>query len=131
MRVKATRSKFKDCPPEIAAFGSPESDTDISVGTQYEVYAVSTYQGVVSFQIVSDVEMITWLPAWFFEVCDSSIPDDWICNIFPTTGQLVLGPDFVAASEFSYSQMVEVNEESAAKFWRRTKVRPIRSRNET
>jgi hypothetical protein len=119
MQVRAIRNKFESRPEAIAAFGSPESDTDISIGKEYEVYAMSVFRGVVFLQIVTDVNIITWLPAWFFEVSDPSVPNNWICSLLTGDLQVVLGPDFVAADEASYKRMVELDLESVAAFWRR------------
>ena len=119
MRVKAIRNKFEDTPADLRAIGSPESKTHISVERAYEVYALSVFKGVVFVQIVNDLEIITWLPAWFFDVTDPSVPRDWICSLPMSDVQMIIGPDFVAADEASYSRMVELDAESVAAFWRR------------
>ena len=114
------RSGVPDCcPAAIAAIGSPQTNTHISTGKEYDVYALSVYQGVVSLQIVNDLNMISWLPAWFFGVCDSSMPSDWICSLPAEDLQMVLGPHFVAADEAAYHRMVELDSESVAAFERR------------
>jgi hypothetical protein len=83
MQVTAIRNKFEGSPAEISAFGSAQSATDISIGKSYEVYALSVFQGVVFLQILSDANIIAWLPGWFFEVHDPSLP-------------MVIGPEFVS-----------------------------------
>src|ERR1044071_6462546 len=123
MLARAIRNKFVDCPSAVAAFGSPQSDTNITVGKEYEVHALSVFQGVVCLQIVADAKIITWLPAWFFEVCDAAVPNDWICTLPGEGLQMILGPVFVAADEASYNRMVELDSESVAAFWRRIDVR--------
>ena len=119
MRVRAIRNKYVDCPAAIAAFGSPQSDTNITVGKEYEVHALSVFKGVVFLQIVCDVNIPIWKPAWFFEVCDATVPSDWICSLPGGDLQMVLGPDFVAVDESSYNRMVELDSESVTAFWRR------------
>ena len=119
MRAKVTRNKFEGCPAAVAAFGSPQSDTNITLGKEYEVHALSVFQGVVCLQIVNDVNIISWLPAWFFAVCDASVPGDWICSLPGEILQMVLGPHFVATDESSYNRMVELDSESVAAFWQR------------
>ena len=119
MRAKAIRSKFEGCPAAIAAIGSPESQTHLSLGKEYEVFALSVFQGVVFLQVVVDANHITWLPAWLFEVCDATLPNDWICSLPAGDLQMILGPDFVAADEASYNQMVELDSKLVAAFWRR------------
>ncbi|HET9129311.1 MAG TPA: hypothetical protein VFO86_00100, partial [Terriglobia bacterium] len=51
MRVNAIQNKFVDCPPATAAIGSPESETHLSLGKTYEVFALPVLQGVVFFRI--------------------------------------------------------------------------------
>lgn len=70
-------------------------------------------------QIINDAEIIDWKPAWFFDVCDETIPGDWICSLPGSDLQIVLGPEFMAADESSYQRMVELNSESVAAFWSR------------
>jgi hypothetical protein len=118
MRVRMIRAKSDKRPASIAA-RLPESQTFISTGKEYEVYAIAVFQGRISLQIVDDLPMINWYPAWFFEVSDSSMPNDWICSLLTGDLQMVLGPDFVAADEASYNRMVELESESVAAFWRR------------
>jgi len=119
MRARATRNKYQDCPAAIAAFGSPESKTHISIGREYEVYALSVFQGVVCLQIINDADIISWKPAWFFEVSDATVPGDWICSLPDDNVQMVLGPPFVAADKDSYIRMVELDSDSVATFWER------------
>ena len=131
MQAKAIRKKFERVPPEVAAFGSSESETHVSIGKRYEVHALSVYSHVVCLQVVNDVEVIAWLPAWFFEISDPTIPDDWNCNVFSGDLQMILGPDFVSRDEDSYRRMVEMHPESVDRFWRRTKMRLVRPAGET
>jgi len=119
MRAKATRNKFEGCPAAVAAFGSPQSDTNITLGKEYEVHALSVFQGVVCLQIVGDVNIVTWLPSWFFEISEATMPDDWVCCLPGANLQMVLGPKFLAADESSYNRMVELDSESVAAFWQR------------
>ena len=124
MKVNATRNKFIGCPPAIAAFGSPKSDTNITIGKEYVVFALSVFNGVVCLQIICDADIIAWLPAWFFEVCDTSLPSDWVCNFTGSNLQMIIGPKFVAANESSYNRMVELDSKSVEEFWQQFKTRP-------
>ncbi len=119
MRAKATRNKFEGCPAAVAAFGSPQSDTNITLGKEYEVHALSVFQGVVCLQMVNDVNISSWLPSWFFEISEATMPGDWVCCLPGENLQMVLGPEFVAADEASYNRMVELDSESVAAFWQR------------
>lgn len=124
MRAKATRNKFEDYPAMIAALGSSHSDIYITKGEEYEVYALSVFEGIVFLQIINDVNIITWLPAWFFEMREASMPSDWICCLLGTDLQMVLGPKFIAADESTYRRMVELDPEPVARFWARLNDKP-------
>lgn len=119
MRIKAIRDSFVGAPAAVAACGSPESDTEITLGKEYTVHAVSVFEGVVFVQLVNDVNIISWLPSWFFELSEATVPNDWICSLPGGILQLVLGPMFVASDESSYNRMVELDPESVAAFWER------------
>lgn len=123
MHVVAVHNRFEECPSAIAAFGSSQSETDISIGRGYEVYAVSVFKGVVFLQIVNDIGFVDWLPSWFFEIRDTSVPSDWIFSLPGGDLQLIAGPNFVAANEESYNKMVELDPELVATFWRRLEAR--------
>jgi hypothetical protein len=109
MRVKAIRTKFENCPPAVAAFGSNATPTHLFIGKEYEVFSVSVFQSLVFVQIINDSNHIAWLPTWFFESCDSSIAKDWICTFFSGELQMVMGPSFVAKDLECYNQMVELD----------------------
>ena len=119
MRVRAIRTAYRDCPPEVAAFGGPETQTYISLGNTYEVHAISVYEGIVHLQIINDLNIIVWKPAWFFEMESTSVPKDWICNLFQDNPTMVLGPEFVAAGLASYASMVELDDDQVQRFRRR------------
>jgi hypothetical protein len=120
MRVVAVRTKFENLPSSLASLAfSSESKIYISLGTEYEVYALSVFEGVAFLQIVNDVDIIAWLPAWLFEMRDTTLPHDWIGNLFSTEPSLVLGPLFVASDEEAYRCMVEQDLASCQKFQRR------------
>ena len=119
MRVRAIRNKFVDAPSAVAAFGSIQTNTNITVGREYDAHALSVFEGVVFLQIVTDARFISWIPSWFFDVIDAAVPSDWMCCLPGDTLQLVIGPAFVATDEASYNRMAELDSTSVAAFWRR------------
>ena len=86
---------------------------------EYEVFALSMFQGVVFLQVVVDANHINWLPSWFFEISEPTTPNDWVCCLPGGNLQMVLGPAFVASDALSYNRMVELDSESVAAFWQR------------
>lgn len=124
MRVSPTRNSFDGCPPELAALGfSAASQVEVSLGKEYDVHAMSLFRGVLFLQLVDDTDGIAWLPAWLFDVRDSSLPEDFICNLFGGEVGMVIGPEFVAADESSYSRMVELDPALVERFWGRLEKR--------
>lgn len=92
-------------------FISPEKD--------YEVHAFSVFDGEVMMQVVDDLPMINWYPSRIFRIVDASVPEDWICSLFPGELQMVVGPRFLAENESSYTRMVELDDELVTQFWKR------------
>lgn len=118
MKVKMVRPKTERRPPELVA-RLPEGQTFITLGKEYEVHAMSLFKGQLNVQIIDDLRRINWYPAWFFETFDSSVPSDWICNLFNSELSMVIGPKFLAESIESCSSMVQLDDDLVQKFWRR------------
>ena|ERR1044071_2123220 len=115
MRATAIRDSFDELAPATDQ-PSASCKPNISIGQQYQIYAVSIVRGQVLFQILDDSQAITWLPVSLFEVSDPSIPKDWICQWFTGDPQMVLGPEFVASSPAAYKRMVALASESVTAF---------------
>jgi hypothetical protein len=90
----------------------------LTVGREYDVHGLTTYNGTTFFQIVDDNRYPSWNPSWLFDVIDRDVPTDWICNVFDS-GHLVLGPEFVAKDLESYVDMVELSSDQVDRFWNR------------
>jgi hypothetical protein len=99
---------------------SRPSNSFLTLLKEYEVYAVSVYDGITFLQLVDDKETPTFFPRVFFDVIDTVMPDDWICNVFPTGPvHLILGPSFIAKDLASLNGMVESSREQTREFWKR------------
>jgi hypothetical protein len=95
----------------------------LSLGTDYEVHAVSVYDGIVFLQVIDDLNTPVLHPRVLFDIVDPSIPHDWICNTFPAGPvQLVQGPTYVAASLEAYDAMVDQAEPAVTAFWNRVAI---------
>lgn len=116
MRVLAKRASRDGAPAQVVPF-IPQN-VPLTVGLEYEVHALTTYNGVTLFQIIDDKRYPTWNPAWLFDVVASRVPTDWICNVFDA-GHLVLGPEFIARDLESYVEMVELSSDQVDRFWKR------------
>lgn len=138
MQVKAIRKITEETPTIITKLVH-ESQLFFTVGQKYEVYGVSILNGIPEsyalamlngipyVQIINDVKTISWRPAWFFEVVDMSIPNDWLCNFIESRQgeqgnkmpSVLLGPDFVVSDMAAFNRMVELEPLSTDEFWRR------------
>ena len=123
MRVIAKRNNWRDCSALLDGPFSPEDGVydEVKIGEEYEVHAITVFKGIVKFQI------IVWhgpflYPAVFFDVIDSSFPDDWVCRSFNNSHlQMVIGPEFMAKDIESFSATVEKNLPQSDLFWERVK----------
>src|SRR5262245_57154712 len=119
MRVRARVATREQCPPEIGMHLQVPSL--ISEGKEYDVHAMSVFQGKLFLQIIYDEEshFPTWAPGWIFDVVDSSLPSDWICTLLTGAVQMVVGPFFLAKDEESYGEMIELHPGQVKNFWDR------------
>lgn len=134
MRVLAIRESCENAPEELVRMGYTESSTIVSRfitrGKEYEVHAVVVWtSGHVHFCIVSnpiphrvrgEFVRITWLPSWFFQVVDPTMPADWECHAF-SHPPLIIGPSFISESQDAYVRMVDLERDQSDKFWERLK----------
>lgn len=118
MIVVARELKKEDCPATVRPFATP-GQVAITKDQSYEVCAMALFEGVLLVQIVDDLRYPAWVPTWFFSVKDSSMPRDWICNVFRDEPMLVVGPTFMARDLESYGRMVELQPDAVGQFWKR------------
>ena len=128
MRVIGRSVEISECPPNIRAY---VGQSFVTVGKEYEVHALAIFDGIVMMQIVDDVGMPSWRPGWLFETLDGAMASDWICNA-PNDGpiSLLVGPPFVVQDEASYTQMVELETDQVARFWKRIDDKLLRPRGD-
>ena len=126
MKVRFRGPEGFVCSSQEAAFVSP-SQLILSESTEYEVHAISVFEGVTFFLIVDDHETPVFQPRTLFSVTDTSVPADWICNGFATgTLQLVVGPAFLAKDADSYNAMVDQRQLQVQSFWQRIGLNEVR-----
>jgi hypothetical protein len=119
MRVRVWKNTLDNAPKAVSSRFLPPVRLPITVGTEYEVMALVQSGELAMLQIVDDDDFPMWLPAWFSDVVDSTIPADWICNILGDERGIALGPKFVVKDIESYGQMVLLEPDPVAKFWAR------------
>jgi Cysteine-rich CPCC len=120
MKVRAVRNRYVDCPPHVAWKGSRETQTYLTIGKEYEVYAVSFYGGCLLLLVIRDGGFQSFVPSWFFEIVDMSLPADWRINLFDDRPDLqgAIGPEFFVRDGESYDALIESYPEAVEKFLR-------------
>jgi len=118
MRAVARQIEVGSLPESIAKF-APPGQVFLTAGRQYDVHAIAVFEGQPSLLVVDDLRNPAWYPAWLFEVVDTALPPDWICNVFREEPALVVGPDFVASDLAAYEGMVELAADRVDLFWKR------------
>ena len=118
MRVTARPFDLGELPRALVPFVKP-GQVSVTAGREYDVHAMTVFQGYVKLQIVDDLGYPTWRPAWLFDVVDPSIPNDWIASAFRTEPSLVVGPPFLARDLDAYARMVQLESTEVHLFWKR------------
>ena len=114
------RNPARDACPVAETIMVPPSQTFLTPNAVYEVFAASIYKGIVFLLVHDDSDMPSFYPRSFFELTESSLPADWICNLFPDdVVQFVLGPPYIAKDRQSYSDMANVERSAVEEFFRR------------
>jgi hypothetical protein len=100
-----------------------QNQTFVTAGREYDVHAISLFDGILHLQIVDDLRYPAWYPSLIFDVTDGLLPADWKCKLFSQSSGnglvMLLGPDFVIRDEESYASMVELDADQVDRFWKR------------
>lgn len=124
MRVKGRKVDLNQPPPDLSSSIKP-GQTFVTPEKEYEVFALANFQGRTNLLILDDLRRSDWYDSWLFEVIDSTLPSDWICNTFYTSEPtIVIGPDFIAKDQEAYGRMVEGEPNEEFLFWKRLVASP-------
>lgn len=117
MKVRAIRNSFVDAPPHIAKMGFPRSKTHLTIGKEYDVYAVSVYKGCMCLLVIVDHGDESFMPSWFFEIVERTVPKDWQINLFDDGDYLqgLIGPEFIVRDAESYDALINEEPEAVEK----------------
>jgi hypothetical protein len=122
MRVRARKIQANELSPRIQGYIG-QNQQFLTHANEYEVHAMSFFDGLLFLQIIDDTRFPAWVPSSLFEQADTSIPSDWKCTMFPRSTEkgilMLLGPDFIVRDEKSYQEMVELDADQVDRFWKR------------
>lgn len=117
MRVIAKLVDRTQVPPDLI-YSVSESQMFVTVGVEYDVHALSIFEGRASVLIVDDHGYPVWRKCWLFDQVETTIPADWICTLHDDEPRLLLGPEFIAKDIESYAAMVQHEADQVDKFWK-------------
>jgi hypothetical protein len=112
MRIRATGNTYVYFPK----LNSPPVKLDLTIGKEYDVYALALFEESLTLQIIDDLNYPFWFPASLFEIVDRTVPNDWICLLQNRSLRMVMGPEFIAKDEESYNSMVEIDLDAVKQF---------------
>lgn len=108
MRVIARLTDENNLPRRPnGSFVVPPGQIFLTVGKEYDVHSMGVFKGKLNFHVLDDSSWPSWYPALLFDVTDTTMPPDWICNTFRDASVLVLGPEFVVKDIPSFDAMAE------------------------
>ena len=120
MKVQAKDKSSNWLLPSLRAVGYSENTIfDVVSGKIYDVHAIVVWQGFALYQLVGKSGIISWIPASFFQVIDSTIPNDWEINRFDEEVDLILAPNYFCHCKDAYAAMVELDPEMVSLFMAR------------
>ena len=117
MKVRARETQAHDAPAEVAEFATP-GQVFLDSGRLYTVYAMALFAHQLLLLVVDNLKYPAWIPAWFFEVDDASVPQEWVCTLSRDDPTMIQGPSFLAGSVDEYSRMVELEDGQVQRFWK-------------
>jgi hypothetical protein len=118
MRVQFRSHPPSPASPREAQFLASEVRFPFTPGREYEVYAVSVFDGVVFVLVIDDLNTPWFTPRSLFETVDATVPSRWICRVFATgLVPLILGPEFIARDFASYERFIDCDGEQMKAFW--------------
>lgn len=94
------------------------SHLNLTIGKEYEIFAVVMWSEVIFFCVVSDLDLPSWIPSTLFSVTDGHLRSDWLFAEFDDEVAFVLGPDFIAKSKEAYGALVELKSDAVERFWK-------------
>jgi hypothetical protein len=121
MRVLAKKVDLEPLALERRRFATP-GQVFVTAGKEYEVHAITVFEGHVLLQIVTDLDHPGWMPSFLFDIVDAELAADWTANLLDGEPSLVLGPEFVTQNVASYTAMVELEATQVDRFWRRVQL---------
>jgi hypothetical protein len=78
MRVTCISKNGESLSDQLIRVGyTVKSDFSLSVGKEYEVFAMSLWCGVILLLLADEHHLPNWFPMELFSLSDSGVPADW------------------------------------------------------
>lgn len=104
--------------PASSVAYNPHAVTDVTIGSNYLVAAISIYVGLVMVLIRDDTHLPSRYPMEMFDVADSRLPSDWFFVNYPDSDflQAIWGYEELVVDEFHYDALLEREDDALAIF---------------
>lgn len=123
MRVSCSANTGKALAPRYLVGNTPESVFHVTVGRDYEVFAIAVYRGAPLLLLSDDNGLPNWYPVDLFSISDPRVSVDWLAASYPdnATGlQFLLGYGQLISDESHYDALLERSPEAMEVFRQQT-----------
>ena len=122
MRVTCIANSGEALPENYFAVGyTKESVFHVKVTSDYPVFGVGVYRGVVLFLLLDNVGLPSWYPADLFTIRDARVPDHWLSAVYPRNEiglAFLIGYEALIADDAHYDALLEREPDALAIFHR-------------
>lgn len=87
MNIVCATKDLGSLPPNPRAYNR-EAKVALTVGSQYQVCAMSLYCGSIMVLLYDDTRSPSWFPIGLFDVIDNGLPADWGFASYPASPAL-------------------------------------------
>lgn len=78
MKIMCNYQKARDISEKaMKVSGTSETEFSVDIGSEYTVYGMMLWKGVIKYLIVGNHDKPSWYPAELFEVKNDNLPLEW------------------------------------------------------
>jgi hypothetical protein len=111
MRITCMANLGESLPDSYLAIGyTKESIFHVKIASEYLVYGIAVYRGIVLFLLLDDVNLPNWYPADLFSIADPKIPANWLSAVYPRNMEglnFLIGYKALIADDLHYDALLE------------------------
>ena len=110
MRIKCHSNSGQSLSKRYLTIGYfSESVFHVATGTDYTVFGISVYRGLVLYLLLDDLNLPNWFPRDLFKIVDARIEADWLCAQYQNEAGLdfLMGYPTLVADGTHYDALLE------------------------